>query len=111
MSEVRFQVQGSAPDPYEVRFVRQGNSGLFAFCTCPAGEKGQHCKHRLAILSGETKGIVSGNEGEAGLVLSWLTGSDLEEALNDLDAAEITLAEAKSRVSSAKRRVGRVMQG
>jgi len=48
---VSFSVQGSAPEPYHVLFRRNG-ANLSAYCTCPAGENGMYCKHRIRILQG-----------------------------------------------------------
>ena len=61
MEEITFLVQGSAIDPYRVTFTKNKNN-LNAFCTCPAGENGQYCKHRLAILGGDVSAITSKNE-------------------------------------------------
>ena len=110
MSEIRFQVQGSAPSPYDVTFVNRGSGNLSAFCTCPAGENGQSCKHRIAILNGETKGIVSGNEHEVPLVASWLAGSDIESALKEVVAAELLLERAKKEVARVKKLLAQAMR-
>jgi uncharacterized Zn finger protein len=61
MEETYFIVQGSADEPYKVTFRRKGNN-LSAYCTCPAGENGQYCKHRFRILAGCDDGIVSENK-------------------------------------------------
>jgi len=110
MSEIRFQVQGSADSPYDVTFVNRGNGNLSAYCTCPAGENGQYCKHRFAILNGEIKAIVSGNEHEVSLVVSWLAGSDIESALKDVAAAELELERAKKEVSRVKKLLAEAMR-
>jgi hypothetical protein len=47
MEEARFLVQGSAPSPCKVVFVKE-DKNLTATCTCPAGQNGQYCKHRFA---------------------------------------------------------------
>jgi uncharacterized Zn finger protein len=48
MEEICFLVQGSAEEPYKVTFRKKGNN-LSAYCTCPAGENGQYCKHRIEV--------------------------------------------------------------
>ena len=40
MEEIRFEVQGSADQPYGVVFARRDPGNLPAYCSCPAGEKG-----------------------------------------------------------------------
>lgn len=109
MPEKSFQVQGSAPDPYQVTFVNRGAGDLSAYCTCPAGENGQYCKHRFAILNGDTRAIVSGNEDDVPEVASWLRGSDIEAALRDLADAEREFARAKKRVSQMKKALAQSM--
>jgi uncharacterized Zn finger protein len=81
MREMRFEVQGSAPEPYEVIFVKRSDKNLSAYCSCPAGENGQYCKHRFNILAGIAKGIVSHNEDDVKTIQSWLPGTDVEAAI------------------------------
>jgi hypothetical protein len=109
MKELNFLVKGSAADPYEVEFVLDGNN-LSAFCTCPAGINGQYCKHRLGILRGETKGIVSDNNSDATVVASWLPGTDIEQALLGVSDAEKSRAADKASLSAAKKHLARVMR-
>lgn len=108
MSEIIFRVQGSASDPYEVTFDKSDNT-LTARCTCPAGEVGQYCKHRLRILRGDSTGIVSPNQKDVGVVKSWLSGTELESALNEFDSAEKEQEKAKKRLDLAKKKLARVM--
>jgi len=110
MPEVIFHVQGSAAEPYVVTFRDRGGGNLSAYCTCPAGQNGQYCKHRFAILAGETKGIVSGNEEDVAKVLSWLAESDVEAALQDLEREQAAFDEAKKRVSRAKKALAKAMR-
>ena len=83
METITFMVQGSAAEPYRVTF-KKNDSNLSAYCTCPAGENGMYCKHRFRILSGETKGIVSGNENAVASAVTWLSGTDVEQAIREL---------------------------
>jgi len=110
MPELRFQVQGSAPSPYDVTFVSRSAGNLSAYCTCPAGQNGQYCKHRFAILNGGTQAIVSGNEHEVQLVVGWLAGSDIEVAIKELATAERDLERAKKSASQAKKLLTQAMR-
>lgn len=109
MVSIIFFVQGSAPDPYKVTFSKEGNN-LTAFCTCPAGENGQYCKHRFRILSGDSTGISSGNLEEAKMVASWLAGTDVEVALKQVKEAEFLLRKAEQEVSKLKKNLARAMR-
>jgi len=101
MEIIAFQVQGSAEEPYRVTFSR-GQAELSATCTCPAGQSRQSCKHRLGILDGSSKGVVSSNIEQVAVVASWLPGSRVAQARESLAAAEADLERAKKVVSSAK---------
>ena len=104
METITFMVQGSAAEPYRVTF-KKNDSNLSAYCTCPAGENGMYCKHRFRILSGETKGIVSGNENAVASAVTWLSGTDVEQAISEVKKAEQRLEEAKKAVTLAKKRL------
>lgn len=109
MEEIIFKVKGSAQEPYKVTFTKNKNN-INAFCTCPAGESGQYCKHRFAIIAGDNKAVVSSNKEQVMVIKSWLPGSDLEEALIELAEAEHEHDKAKKRLSAAKINIARAMR-
>ena len=109
MKEIEFLVQGSAPEPYRVTFIKDKNN-LNAFCTCPAGENGQYCKHRFAILAGDAKAITSKNKDQVATVRGWLPGTDLESALIELAEAEHEYDTAKKRLTIVKKRIAQAMR-
>lgn len=108
--EIRFQVQGSSPDPYIVAFIKD-DEGLVATCTCAAGSVGQYCKHRLAILNGDPSAIVSGNMSDAETIAGWLAGSSISAALDALSVAERELEDAKRAVARAKKQLSQALAG
>jgi uncharacterized Zn finger protein len=108
-SELTFSIQGSAPEPYVVRFIRRNDRNLTASCSCPAGAMGQYCKHRFGILGGDASGIVSNNAHEVPTIVSWLSGSEIEKSLRALTVSEAELEAAKKRVAAAKKAVARAM--
>lgn len=110
MNEIYFDVQGSAPEPYRVIFVRRSETNLSCYCSCPAGENGLYCKHRFAILDGITKNIVSDNKDDVNLVQSWLTGTDVESALNEVRKLEAEAARIKTLLSTAKQKLAKAMR-
>ncbi len=108
MDKIKFLVQGSAEYPYEVIFIKRG-SNLSAYCTCPAGENSQYCKHRFRILAGSNEGIVSDNKDEVMIVKAWLPGTDVEAALHEVVEKERVLEKAKKDLSAAKKKLARIM--
>lgn len=110
MQEIRFLVQGSAPEPYEVSFVKRTKNNLSAYCTCPAGENGQYCKHRFNILAGVTKGIVNLNEADVDRVTNWLPGTDVEVAIENMRMLEKEAEKIKLALATAKKEVAKTMR-
>ncbi|MEX1013904.1 MAG: SWIM zinc finger family protein [Candidatus Paceibacterota bacterium] len=107
MTQINFLVQGSAKEPYEVEFLKRSETNLSAYCTCPAGKNGQYCKHRLNILNGVTKGIVSKNLDDVKTIQSWLKNTDVEEALNKMRNLELEAEKIKKELSKAKKEVAK----
>lgn len=110
MEQIAFEVQGSSHEPYRVVFTRRTESNLSALCTCGAGINGQYCKHRLAILAGETHGIVSLNNSDVATVQSWLPGTDVERAMLKLRDLELEATRIKNAISAAKKDVAAAMR-
>ena len=110
MDEISFEVQGSAPEPYLVTFVRRSPTNLSAKCSCPAGENGQYCKHRFAILDGAENSLVSSNASDIQIVQSWLPGTDVEAALLRVRELEKEAEKIKRELSSAKHALARAMR-
>ena len=110
MQKISFEVQGSAAEPYRVVFVKKSETNLSAYCSCPAGENGQYCKHRFSILAGLTKGIVSDNLEDVKIVQSWLPGTDVDEAIQKMRALEFEAAKIKKELSAAKKAVAKAMR-
>jgi uncharacterized Zn finger protein len=108
--EINFLVQGSAPEPYEVTFLNKEDD-LLIFCTCPAGENGKHCKHRLALIEGDAGAIVSGNKDDLVTALAWLQDTAIQEACVEFRQAEQDVESAKKRFNAAKRKLANVMAG
>lgn len=108
MEELTFLVKGSSKDPYELIFIKDGDS-LTAICNCPAGTYSNFCKHRISILDGNAKAIVSDNADQATKVTGWLIGTDVEEALTEMRAAEKMDDPEKKKLNAAKRKLARAM--
>jgi hypothetical protein len=75
-----FQVQGSAPEPYLVRFWVEGKN-LRSSCTCQAGNRGLACKHRVSLLEGDLTALINGSASAVYDLCSLAAGTDVEGAL------------------------------
>lgn len=83
MDRFEFLVRGEAAEPYRVSFRREGRN-LSAHCTCPEGQGGKYCDHRINILRGSIESVVSENAADAATVASWLKGTDVDAALQSV---------------------------
>lgn len=110
MERYEFLVKGSASDPYQVSFSKDGTTVL-AFCSCPAGKNGQYCKHRLGILAGSIASIVSENTADVGKVAAWLPGSEIETALAEIARLEDQAEALKKEIIYAKKVLAKIMMG
>jgi uncharacterized Zn finger protein len=110
MKELFFNVQGSGLEPYCVRFLKRTKESMSAYCSCPAGQNGQHCKHRFSILDGSSKNIVSENVEQVGIVQSWLQGTDVQVALDEMRRLENEERGIKAELSRAKKVVAKAMR-
>ncbi len=105
-----FRVKGSAEEPYTIVFRRQGVS-LNGYCNCPAGKKGQMCKHRINILKGSDKGVVDPDPVAIGEVVSWLSGSDIEQPFAQIQKMEGELDVLKKELDVLRRHLTRAKKG
>ena len=109
MDSILFQVQGSQPDPYVIEFTKNSDGSLKVSCSCPAGDTGLHCKHRIGLLTGDTKDLVSRNKPELETVNAWLQGTDLEKCLEEYLRLEKELETMKRQLNKAKKKLAEAM--
>ena len=106
MEQLTLHVKGSSADPYELTFIKDGNS-LTALCTCPAGNFGNFCKHRIAILDGDAAAVIDNDGDKVSKVTEWLVGTDVESALAKV--REAATSNSKTELADAKRKLARAM--
>lgn len=105
-----FVVQSkSSGSEYTVR-AQQGPNGPTIVCSCAAGEKGQACKHRLALLAGEDGEVIRSDATVAELA-EMIEGTALEVALAEVEAREADVKAAQANVRAAKKHLAAVMFG
>ena len=108
MEQLTIQVKGSSADPYELTFIKDGAS-LTALCTCPAGNFGGSCKHRVAILDNDTGAVVDDDAGKVAVVVEWLAGTDVETALQEMRDVSADPSATKASLAAAKKKLARAM--
>lgn len=110
LEKISFLVQGSNIEPYKVTFYKGSDKNLYAVCTCDAGRNGQHCKHRISLLLGDTENVVSNNLSDVDVISRWLFESNIDDAMKLVKAAEAELEKAKKKVAEAKKNLAHEMR-
>ena len=104
--KVTIQALSSSGGSYSIDFS-DDNGVLRVFCHCPAGELQQMCKHKLALLKGDTKMLFEpSDEKLLKQVLSSKTCAALKQRLagyeTELAAVEREIAKLKEREKKLK---------
>jgi len=81
-----------------------------AYCSCVAGSNGTYCKHRIDIMHGDAKAIVSENLQDIETLQAWLPCTDVDAALIQIKSAELALADAKRKLAAAKKTLATAMR-
>lgn len=108
MEQLTILVKGSSADPYELTFIKDGDS-LTALCSCPAGSFGNVCKHRVAVLDGDASAVLEEDASKVATVVDWLAGTDVEKALAEMRTADASAEASKADRASAKKALARAM--
>lgn len=99
----------SSGNRYKI-IVQQENDGISLSCNCPAGASGGFCKHRFALLGGDTKAVVEAN-GDVKAIPGMIQGTELEAVINRMHDQERAIKDAQAELKKIKKMVGRVMLG
>lgn len=106
---IKIQIEGSTGTPYVALFTRDGDS-LKTSCTCQAGERQMHCKHRLSLIEGDITQVRGDAPTDlAQQIAAMVKGTDVEVALLALAAAETEAKTATEKLKRAKKILDRVM--
>ena len=107
---LEFVVQGSIPGGYKI-LAKKSGARLTMSCSCEAGLKGTHCKHRFALLAGDVSGILSGNEQDLAVLHSMLSGTALELRFRAICRLEQDKEAIETKLKSEKKAIAREMGG
>ncbi len=106
----------SQPEPYSVVF-RWEERTLKVRCSCPAGELGQMCKHKTALLLNDSTMLFDKRQADSlGKVSTWVSSTSIPSLLTKLRETELeteqAIARAKKALASAKQSIARqLMEG
>ena len=105
MDELSFLVQVSSDTPHCTVTVRNDGDIVTARCTCESGGPGVLCKHRLSILSGQTKWVISNNLLSVKRVLTWVASTDIGHTIVRQAHAQRRVHEAREELENMAQRL------
>jgi hypothetical protein len=95
MKELEFMAQESNDEPPRRVTITKDKGNVTARCTCPRGGAGHICRHRLSILSGNGRFVVSNNVAQVRHVEAWVVWSDVGALITRLVEAQKRLQAAR----------------
>lgn len=102
---LQFSIMGEDDETYIVSIERNevdlGN--LTALCSCDSAQSGDLCHHRFAVLEGDTLDLVSENIDDLVTLRTWIKGSDIEVAMQNLSKAKTEMKLAHEKVEQCRR--------
>ena len=101
-------VSRSTGGVYFIQLYRSGDN-LTCTCTCPAGQRSTHCKHRLAILNGDMSDVDSGDADRTHEILERLSGTDVEVELMALKDLEVQKRALDNQIKARKKALGKAL--
>lgn len=110
MAQFIFRHEGSEAEPYELVYKSSEGNVVFS-CNCRAGQVGLTCKHRLNLLNGNLKGLVSGNLIDVEEMIKDSINSKIANGLKEIAEAEAAANAAKKRLEMAKKKFGAILAG
>lgn len=105
-----FLAKSSGTEPYQVVFTCVENK-LTITCNCKAGIFNKLCKHKLALLRGDT-GMLHNTDSESALreFQDIVTSTSYPELLQNIRRAEIASDEAKRNLRKTKKLLEKAMK-
>ena len=102
-----FKIEGSKGQ-HTTTFTKLPN-GVSSSCDCKTSRNGVACKHRLRILRGDARGVVSDNRSEVSIVKTWLSGTEVESLMKHLGAREVAAERIEKDIKKAKKQLAKLL--
>ena len=111
MTEIVLLAKASSrDDPYVVTFTFS-DSTLSIWCDCPAGERGQLCKHKLSLATNKKTMLFDENQVELlQKAYEWVENSGLPETIEEIKLVEKELENVKKKLKGTKAKIARLMK-
>lgn len=108
---IDIEVPSSSSDATYLVSVRQDETGAFVTCTCPAGQFGKLCKHKVEVLNSAIN-TTEDHSGASRYDLNRLIEStDIPLLLTEMNRADQELQRAKRALEVAKKNLEKSLSG
>lgn len=108
-NRIEISVRGSSGNSYTVRFSLEENR-ITAFCSCPAGDNQQLCKHVIRIMNGDDSILYDSSQKQDFVAISsHLKRTTVPSLLSKLSESEVALHNAANDAKRAKKALERAV--
>lgn len=107
LNTYEFRIEG-AKGQHTTIFTKLPN-GVASSCDCKTSRKGVACKHRLRILRGDARGVVSDNRSDVAIIKTWLAGTAVESLMKHLGARELAAERIEKDIKKAKKKLAKLL--
>jgi hypothetical protein len=103
--KVQVLAKSSSGGAYEVDFIR--DSGFIrVFCACKAGEKGQYCKHKIALILGDVEMLYNPSDAESlKTIRAWPEFKQLLDRLRRFDDEMEVIENEKKALAEKEKKI------
>lgn len=99
----------SSGEVYLMEFSKAGDKVKFG-CTCKAGQSGQYCKHRIAILEGDVANLDERDALKANAVRELIIDTEIQAMLTELAELQSEIEAKKRQHKKLKTKLGKDLQ-
>jgi len=105
-----FNAKSSGDEPYQVTFIFD-NGTLAITCSCKAGIFGKLCKHKTALVTGDSSMLADPEQSESlKELLNQIPATAYPELIDQMHSAELKADEAKRALQKAKKLLEKAMK-
>jgi hypothetical protein len=106
-----FSAVGSTGEIYTINAGVNAGGRPWVTCTCQAAQNGTHCKHRIALLSGDVERFEPAAVDDITAFRKMIEGTDLAHCVETIVAQTAAFDRAKADLTKTKARLNRLLLG
>jgi hypothetical protein len=107
---MKFMIKSKSSGSIYTVGVSENDGNPVIKCSCPAGDRGQYCKHRFALIGGDDHEVIEATHDISDLV-EFVRGTRLVETIYFMQTKEAEIREAQAGLKAIKKQIARMMHG